>query len=73
MDSNEGYYWVRFVSIDLSGDVHADKEEAGIPREHLVVVDQTPEKILSNPKIAQESKFVKYRNRQKSSKVQNAS
>jgi hypothetical protein len=72
-DSNEGYYWVKFVTIDLSGDVHADEEEAGIPREHLVVIDQTPEKIHSNPKIAQESKFAAYRKRQKLSKEQNAS
>ena len=64
-NSNDENYLVKFVRIDLSGNVHVDEEEAGIPKEHLVVIEQTPEKIHSNPKIAQESKYVAWRKRQK--------
>jgi hypothetical protein len=62
-DSNEGSYWIKFVTIDLSGNVNIEEEEAGIPREHLIVIDQTPAQIRDNPKVAQESKFVAYRKR----------
>jgi hypothetical protein len=72
-DSNEGSYLVKFVNIDLTGNVNVEEEEAGIPREYLVVIDQTPAQIRKNPEVAQESKFAAYRKRQKLSKVQNAS
>jgi hypothetical protein len=64
-NSNDEAYVVKFVSIDLSGDVHVDEEEAGIPKEYLVVIEQTPEKIRLNPKVVQESKYVVWRKRQK--------
>jgi hypothetical protein len=57
-NSNEENYLVKFVSIELSGDVHVDDEEAGIPKQYLVVIEQTPEKIRSNPNVVQESKYV---------------